>query len=115
MYIHRNLPLTVVTLNSTLEAVAGKVKFNNTYLTICSIYCPPGIMVNYDELLALEDSLPSPKLILGDYNAHHILWGSQRVDVRGEQIAKLLNETDLVILNDGSPTRVSDSTGELSI
>ena len=114
MYIHQSLPFAEVTINSTLETVACKVKFNNTYLTICSIYCPPDNLVIYDELFAFQNCLPNNHLILGDFNAHHILWGSQRVDDRGEQVVKLINDTDLVFLNDGSPTRIDDNTGNLS-
>lgn len=113
MYIHQNLPFIEVTIDSTLEIVACKVKVNSTYLVICSVYCPPDNVVIYDELFALQDSLPQNKVILGDSNAHHTLWGSLRVDGRGEHIVKLVNDSDL-ILNDGSPTRVDDNTGNLS-
>jgi len=71
-------------------------------------------VVIYDELFALQDSLPQNKVILGDFNAHHTLWGSLRVDGRGEQVVKLVNDSDLILLNDGSPTRVDDNTGNLS-
>ena len=113
MYIHQNLPFNEVPINFTVESVACRVKFNNTYLTICSVYCPPD-MVTYDELFALQESLPDHKFILGDFNAHHTLWGSLRVNGKGEQIVKLINDSDLVLLNDGSPTRVDDNTGNLS-
>ena len=114
MYIHQSLPFTEVTIDSTLEFVACKVKINGTYLAICSLYCPPDAVIAYDELFALQERLPQNKVILADFNAHHTLWGSLRVDGRGEQVVKLINESDLVLLNDGSPTRVDDNTGNLS-
>ena len=115
IYIHHSLPYTVVNLNSTLEVVACKVKFNNMHLVICSIYCPNNVRLNHDVLDSLEHQLPHSKIIvLGDFNAHHHLWGSQRSDGRGEQIANFISSSDLVLLNDGSATRVDDGTGEVS-
>ncbi len=100
--------------NFSLESIACRVKFGGTHLTICSVYCPPDT-VTYDELCNLQDSLPCKKLIVGDFNAHHTLWGSLRVDRKGEQVAGIISDSNLVLLNDGSPTRIDDSTGNLSV
>ena len=43
---------------------------------------------------------------MGDFNAKNSLWGSPSSDVRGKEIEKLLEDTNLVVLNDGSPTHV---------
>ena len=115
IYVHDTLPYLVVNLNSSLEVVACKVKFNNTHLAICSIYCPNDVRLNHDELDSLEHQLPHSKIIvLGDFTAHHHLWGSQRSDGRGDQIVEFLSDSDLVLLNDGSATRVDDATGQVS-
>lgn len=45
-----------------------------------------------------------PKIILSDFNVYHTLWVSLRVDGRGEKI--VVNDSDLILLNDGSPTVV---------
>ncbi|WP_435336437.1 endonuclease/exonuclease/phosphatase family protein, partial [Klebsiella pneumoniae] len=106
IYIHKSLPQTEVVLNSTLEATACRVKFGNTYLSICSIYCPPRGPLDGDALTSLIQRLPGRKLILGDFNAHHCQWGSLRSDGRGEQIANLISQSNLCLLNDGRATRV---------
>ena len=114
IYIHKSLPQTEVELNSTLEATACRVKFGNMYLSICSIYCPPRGPLDDDALASLIQHLPGRKLILGDFNAHHCQWGSLRSDGRGEQIANLILQTNLCLLNDGRATRVDDHTGNMS-
>ena len=114
VYIHKTLPQTEVTLNTTLEAVACRVKFNDTYVSICSLYCSPAGPLNGDELESLVNQLPGNKLLLGDFNAHHHQWGSERCSPRGEQIANHLIQTNLCLLNDGSATRVDVRTGNAS-
>ncbi|KAK4317776.1 hypothetical protein Pmani_011174 [Petrolisthes manimaculis] len=114
LYIRRSLPFTEVPSNFPLESVACRVKFGGTYLTVCSVYCPPDT-VTYDDVFDLQDSLPCRKLIVGDFNAHHTLWGSLRDDRKGEQMARLISNSGLILLNDGSPTRVDDNTGNFSV
>lgn len=36
------------------------------------------------------------------------------MDGRGEQVVKLVNDSNLILLNDGSPTQVDKTTGNLS-
>lgn len=114
IYVHKSLPHSAVPFDSALEAVACRVKFHSTYLTICSLYCPGRVPIDDDSITSLFDSLPNSKLILGDFNAHHHQWGSLTCDSRGKQIANLLLPSDLCLLNDGSATRVDDRTGHPS-
>lgn len=73
--INNNIPSTQIQLNTTLEAVACKVYFDNFCLNICNIYFNDGANVNAQTFKDLVNSIPSPKLILGDFNAKHSLWG----------------------------------------
>ncbi|ORD93096.1 RTJK, partial [Enterospora canceri] len=111
VYIHKTLPHTEVTLDTTLEAVACRVKFNGTYLAICSLYLPSNTPIADDDLKSLFHQLPGNKLVLGDFNAHHQQWGSERSSARGEQIVNILLQTNLCLLNNGCATRVDDRTG----
>ena len=43
---------------------------------------------------------------MGDFNAKHTLWGQDRCDHRGLVIEELLDQNDIVLMNDGSHTRV---------
>ncbi|CAK1595939.1 unnamed protein product [Parnassius mnemosyne] len=52
-------------------------------------------------------SYPLPVLVLGDFNAKNLAWGSRRTDVRGRMVEDWALETGLVVLNRGSvPTCV---------
>ena len=44
-------------------------------------------------------------IICGDFNAKSVLWGSTISDTRGRTIERLLDDSDKVCLNTGSPTR----------
>ena len=115
IYVHQTLPCTRVTLNSSLEVVACRVKFGTTDLVVCSVYCPSDVALDDGELDALHHHFGGrSSVILGDFNAHHGLWGSQRTDGRGLQMMDFISGSDLVILNDGSPTRIADGTGDVS-
>ncbi|XP_062542314.1 uncharacterized protein LOC134210283 [Armigeres subalbatus] len=65
----------------------------------------------------LLDEMPKPILILGDLNAHHAAWGSSTVNSapeskkRGEAILDLAVYHDMVVLNNGTHTRIDPSTG----
>lgn len=60
--------------------------------------------IHFSEIEDLVDQLPSPFIVMGDFNAHSLLWGSQDVNSRGKTVERLLTELDLALLNDGSPT-----------
>jgi len=70
-------------------------------------------------LRSLEDGLRScsrhHKLIFtGDFNAYHPAWGGSRSCKFGEDVCSWMDESGLVVLNDGSPTRF-DRRGTTSI
>lgn len=46
-------------------------------------------------------------IVLGDFNAQNILWGSSTNSPNGKVMEDFANDNDLVILNDGSPTLFS--------
>ena len=101
--VRKNVQHSVVNINSSLQAVAVRVLFDK-YITICSLYLPPDLELNLIELQNLVTQLPSPFLILGDFNAHNTMWGGTTLDVKGEIIEDLVNSNPISILNDGSFT-----------
>ncbi|GFQ96658.1 putative tick transposon [Trichonephila clavata] len=98
----------------SLQAVAVQVSIFST-VTICNVYLPPNTPLNFRELKELIDQLPSPFLLLGDFNAHHLLWGCQDVNSRGKVVEKLLAELYLTLLNDGSNTYFHSPTQSFSV
>ena len=51
------------------------------------------------------DSFPSDCLVLGDFNAHSHLWGSNNEDKRGKVVEDILDSHQLILLNNSVHTR----------
>ena len=73
-------------------------------LTVCNVYIPPSLNVNFLDLKHLIEQLPAPFVLVGDFNAHSPLLGDVRQDSRGQMVEKLLNDYNLCYLNTGEPT-----------
>ncbi|CAH2099512.1 unnamed protein product [Euphydryas editha] len=74
-------------------------------ISFLSLYIShPNISI-LSELETIISSLPPPIFILGDLNIHHTSWGSYYCDQISPYFLDLIDNLNLVILNDGSPTR----------
>lgn len=102
-----------IRLNTVLEAVAVSVVSFKT-LTICSIYLPPHMTVSIRDMEDLVKQLPTPFILVGDFNAHSSMWGSMTTDTRGQIIEDFLMTNDICILNTNAPTYCTPSTGKMS-
>ncbi|GFY66962.1 putative RNA-directed DNA polymerase from transposon X-element [Trichonephila inaurata madagascariensis] len=112
LLINHATPFSPVQIRTSLQAVAVQFSIFST-VTICNVYLPPNAPLNFRELKELIDQLPSPFILLGDFNAH-LLWGCQDVNFRGKVVGKLLAELDLTLLNDGSNTYFHSPTQSFS-
>ena len=101
--VRRDVNSCSVTLVTALQAAAVSVTLDRTY-TVCSLYLEPGLQVSLQDLHELIDQLPSPFILVGDFNAHNPLWHCRRLDGRGKVVEELLSSRDVVLLNDESPT-----------
>lgn len=99
-----------INLNTSLQAVAIRVSLHRTF-TVCSVYIPPSKRVTKEELSHLYNQLPSPSLILGDFNGHNPLWGSAQINSTGYAIEEFLNSYELCLFNDGSYTYLHPGHG----
>ena len=98
-----------------LECVGVKiVVFNNIKYNFYSVYKPPHVNINTPEWQQFFQGLQRPFLIAGDFNAHHVLWGSTVTDNHGYKLLQALETEYLVIMNDGSPTRLTSPTASIS-
>lgn len=91
---------TLIPLHTNLEALAVQIDFPGK-VTICNIYIPPDYPLEHQEINKLTNQLPTPYIITGDFNAHHVSWGAERSNSRGKIIKEALE--DLVLLNEGTP------------
>ena len=102
--------LSEVDLDTPLHAVAARVSLHRT-ITFCSVYLPPSATVTKETLLHLISQLPTPFVIMGDLNGHSPLWGSEDTNARGRIIESVVEQLDLCIFNDGSPTFTHNAYG----
>ena len=82
-------------------------------LTIRNIYIPPVSSCQNGRNLPFQEILSSNNneniIIGGDFNAHHADWHSNGPeDLRGRELADVINTSDLGILNEEQDTRVTD-------
>ena len=109
--IHNSIPHTQFILQHTeTQIIAVKVTLDKPIL-ICSIYISRSHRVNIPELTSLMTQLTTqnlPILLLGDFNAYHTAWGSDRSDQRGVTIFDFINKHNLNLLNTGEPTHTSN-------
>ena len=97
------VPQHEIQLNTTLKAVAVRITVHKP-ITVCSIYISPRGSFAIGELDHLITQLPTPFVILGDFNAHNTIWGGDTTDSRGRSIEDFLANNNLCIWNDERPT-----------
>nr|CAH7716653.1 unnamed protein product [Callosobruchus chinensis] len=90
-----------------IQACAVQIIDSSPPLTVSSIYCPPNARTCTQDYLSLTENFNGSIIIGGDFNAHHEISGSYKINSSRSNIVNVLNQTDLVILNDGSPTKIS--------
>ena len=94
-----DMPHQVISVQTRLQAVVVQLHLKSFKLSICSIYLDGDEMFSPSELSALLMQIPKPFLILGDFNSHHTMWGSNHCDQRGKQLSSLLLFENLCLLN----------------
>ena len=114
--VHKSVNHKSVPLNTILQACAIQI-FTNKWITLCSLYLEPSLedhlvdacgrprRLQLGDLQDLIDQLPQPYILMGDFNAKHTLWGSAICDRWGDIIDELVSDNDVILMNDGSPTR----------
>lgn len=96
-----------------VEAIA--IKTTNTVIPFLfiSIYIPPSPINNNQikkpltDLFNFIDLNNCKAIIAGDFNAHHSVWNvANKTCPRGELILDLIENRNLIIMNDGTPTMI---------
>ena len=102
-----------VNLNTTLQAVAVRITLSFVF-TICSIYAPPNKYIDIKDLEHLLSQMQEPVMLLGDFNSHNPLWGSEHLTPKGRVLETFMSQNDLCLFNDGSPTFLHSGHGTYS-
>lgn len=103
----RSVACQHIVLQSSLEVVAVRAILFNRLISICSIYIAPDEPFNKTEFEKLIDQLPEPYVLIGDFNAHSLLWGDTKCDARGRAIENFLLASGACLLNKAEPTYFS--------
>ena len=111
--VHSSCPQREIKLKTDLQAVAVSVTLEKD-ITLCSIYIPPSFALRPNHLNSLLQQLPSPFMLLGDFNGHNVLWGSKDNDPRGDLIEDFITQNDICLMNDKSNTFLDSGKGTLS-
>ena len=85
IFVKSSFPQRKIDLQTELQATAVSVTLDRE-ITICFVYIPPSFSLNSQHLDNLLQQLPSPYILLGDFNGHNILWGGPNNDSIGELI-----------------------------
>jgi len=80
-------------LDPDIEYTSITIDYNNTSLTITTMYIRPQAHVNIEKLSKIK--LENNHMILGDLNGKHTLWGSPYNDPRGTVIYKFIESNNL--------------------
>ena len=62
-------------------------------ISVCSIYIPPRSKIVEKDLDEIVNQLPTPFLLLGDFNGHNFIWGSDDINDKGRIIKNFINKT----------------------
>ena len=113
MIIHESFACIEVPIQTNIQAQAYRVGLSRP-ITYCNVYIQQHTIVSTNDLIRLYNQLPTPALIVGDFNAHNRLWENEenniRIDAnryalnRGRAVEGFLTNSDIVLLNTGKPT-----------
>ena len=88
--------------------MAARLYLGDTIVDVASVYIPPAVNFNKEQLDQLVAQLGKRYILMGDLNGHHELWGSPENDLRGTKITGWLNDKGLAVLSTGEPTFLSN-------
>ena len=108
--INNKCPSSQIHLKTNIQAVAVSVTLHRT-ISICSIYIPPRSKIVEKDLDEIVNQLPTPFLLLGDFNGHNFIWGSDDVNDKGRIIENFINKNNLCLYNNKTPTYLHPATG----
>jgi len=105
IYVREGIQVRKLDINCTHQLVALEFFYNNSSFIILNMYSPEQTL-QLDSLFAFLNSITSPIFLCGDFDSHHTLWGSTHNDSKGRALVDFLDNNNLVLLNDGSGTRI---------
>lgn len=110
--LKNNIPFSSINvsqlLNNDIQFCVVNIFLQNKTISIGSIYCAPGHKTSFAHWNQILHSFPNHFILGGDFNAHHQGWGSYYTNRMGENLIDAIDYNNICILNDGSPTLLSN-------
>lgn len=88
------------------ENVGVTVRSRGELFSIISVYVPPNVCWDPEELREIKNVSTGHLVICGDFNAHNEQWGDRQTTRRGIQLEIVTSSLQLQALNDGTETFV---------
>ena len=114
IYVKNDIPFKAVDIDfifCELEACGISVFLRNEKLSIINLYDPDFQSFRVNDFENLFHQLNTKNYIItGDFNAHDPLWDNSARDAKGKDLSHLINNYNLTILNDGTPTMANFTT-----
>lgn len=102
----RQLPSTLLHTNILLPEGIQLLGVSTLQFNLYTIY-NANLKVDSAFWSSLLEALKAPYVLVGDFNAHHPLWGCSKVDFNGRSLFNTLEASEAIIINDGFPTRLN--------
>ena len=103
IFIHKSVIFSTINLQIRLHAAAARLHLDR-HITVCSLYLAPSCPYTERYLNNLFQQLPSPVLILMDFNILNPLWGDSEEDAMSNSLIDLMDTYSLGCLNSGLST-----------
>lgn len=114
IYVHDTINYEYPIHDKEFEMQHMKIHVSGSKISVVNFYNPCK-KLNDSILNRLTNKIEHNQfLIVGDFNAHNPLWGSEKTDQNGTTVENFIHEKDFVILNDGAGTRIDPRSGKFS-
>lgn len=104
LFIRRSLSFSQIPVSPVPPGI-NVVAVRTLNITFLSVYIPHPHSSLIPDLLCIISSVPTPIILMGDFNAHHSSWGSSHDDLFALSLLEIFDEANLCVINNGSPTR----------
>ena len=114
-FVNNDYSSSEILINSPLQVIATQINYPIN-MTVSNIYLPPNQKFSENDINNIVEQLPSPFLIVGDFNSHNSIWGSLKTDKKGRIIERIADDWMLTIMNleKRKPTHINHQNGNNS-
>ena len=115
IYVHSSIHFDNICNDFTSETQVVDIILGKQTITIVNYYNPCK-QITHGEIDSLITKVKdkTKAIIVGDFNSHNSIWGSEKTTPNGRLVENFVLQNDLVILNDGSGTRLDPHSGKTS-